>query len=81
MEEDRFETRADLGSPTMLGLCADTAGGAFYAFDETAIYEVNLSFLDKLDFSFDETYCVLFTMKPHIHHPSKSTCSSKTSYN
>ena len=41
VEEDRFEARADLGSPTMLGLCADMAGGAFYAFDETAIYEVS----------------------------------------
>jgi len=41
VEEQRFDTRSDLGSPTMLGLCSDLAGGAYYAFDENSIFEVN----------------------------------------
>ncbi|CAK9261476.1 unnamed protein product [Sphagnum jensenii] len=42
VEEERFDSRVDLGSPTMLGLCSDTAGGAFYAFDENSIYEITV---------------------------------------
>jgi hypothetical protein len=48
MEEERFDSRVDLGSPTMLGLCSDTAGGAFYAFDENSIYEVRTITLSLL---------------------------------
>lgn len=40
VEEQRFDLRSDLGSPTMLGLCSDMAGGAYYAYDENSIYEV-----------------------------------------
>lgn len=48
VEEERFDSRVDLGSPTMLGLCSDTAGGAFYAFDENSIYEVRTIALSLL---------------------------------
>ena len=41
VEEQRFDNRSDLGSPTMLGLCSDLAGGAYYAYDENSIFEVN----------------------------------------
>ena len=40
VEEHRFDTRSDLGSPTMLGLCSDVGGGAYYAYDEISIFEV-----------------------------------------
>lgn len=49
MEEERFETRSDLSSPTMLGLCSDMAGGAFYAYDESSIYEVISCTIYKID--------------------------------
>lgn len=42
VEEQRFDLRSDLGSPTMLGLCSDMAGGAYYAYDENSIYEITV---------------------------------------
>jgi hypothetical protein len=48
VEEEQFDSRMDLGSPTMLGLCSDTADGAFYAFDENFIYEVRTIVLSLL---------------------------------
>lgn len=40
VEEQRFYTRSDLGSPTMLGLCTDVGAGAYYAYNEVSIFEV-----------------------------------------
>jgi hypothetical protein len=48
VEEEQFDSCMDLGSPTMLGLCSDTADGAFYAFDENFIYEVRTIVLSLL---------------------------------
>ncbi|CAN5967838.1 unnamed protein product [Sphagnum jensenii] len=47
VEEEQFDSRMDLGSPTMLGLCSDTADGAFYAFDENFIYEITVQDEDR----------------------------------
>lgn len=41
VEEQRFDARSDLGSPTMLGLCSDVGSGAYYAFDASFIFEVD----------------------------------------
>lgn len=42
VEEQRFYTRSDLGSPTMLGLCTDVGAGAYYAYNEVSIFEITV---------------------------------------
>ncbi|KAG0626001.1 hypothetical protein M758_2G095100 [Ceratodon purpureus] len=42
VEEQRFDTRSDLGSPTIMGLCTDVGAGAYYAFNEISIFEITV---------------------------------------
>ncbi|KAJ7548955.1 hypothetical protein O6H91_07G034600 [Diphasiastrum complanatum] len=40
VEEERFDARLDASTSVMLGLCTDYLAGAFYAYNETSIFEV-----------------------------------------
>ncbi|KAI5058038.1 hypothetical protein GOP47_0026208 [Adiantum capillus-veneris] len=76
VEEKQFDSLFDYSAAAMLGLCTDAIGGAVFAYDENALYEIGIGdegrdmwqvYLGAKDYTAALEHCRDVSQKDHVY--------------
>ncbi|MCO5603326.1 hypothetical protein L7F22_057476 [Adiantum nelumboides] len=76
VEEKHFNSLFDYSAAAMLGLCTDAIGGAVFAYDENALYEIGINdegrdmwqvYLGVKDYTAALEHCIDVSQKDHVY--------------